>query len=411
MILRSGGVTIALLALALIGLALGWRAHTRGRFAKLKAELNQRDTPHAALPPRPGGQDALVLERSAIEGGTVPEFLSATLLPGRGMNILQITAALPGKGIVKLLDSPSLDEAARILSGQDEDAHGAQSLKIGGAIESPWAGDLFGTASPDGLNTSWHGMSLSVPAMQRNGVAVATGGLLLASSSSAIKNNFMPDGAEAEAVYEAGDYDGHWPSTMRLTATTQLSARSIEMRVTALNTGKDPQPVGLGWRPRFALQGDRAQVTLRLPAAMREEIRDSRTGAPTGHLLPVEGTRYDFNSHTGVALGSISLDDTFAHLHQAPLDSGPIVELRDTQNDYGLRITMLSSSIKAIHVEAPADGKSILIEPRFNYDDPFGREWAQQEDTGMVTLQPGRSVQWRIRFEIFSLTAAPVNQP
>jgi aldose 1-epimerase len=144
---------------------------------------------------------------------------------------------------------------------------------------------------------------------------------------------------------------------------------------------------------------------------MREEIHDPRVGVPSGRLLPVESTRFDFNPRTGVALGSNSLNDTFVHLHQAPLDSGPIVEIRDPQNGYGLRITMLSSYIKAIHVEsAPAD-RSILIEPRFNYDDPFGHEWSPQEDTGIVTLQPGKSVQWRIRFEIFSLTAAPSYQP
>ncbi len=36
---------------------------------------------------------------------------------------------------------------------------------------------------------------------------------------------------------------------------------------------------------------------------------------------------------------------------------------------------------------------------RFNYDERphFGREWAGDEDTGMVVLQPGQSVEWKIR--------------
>ena len=40
-----------------------------------------------------------------------------------------------------------------------------------------------------------------------------------------------------------------------------------------------------------------------------------------------------------------------------------------------------------------------------NYDDPFGHEWAKDEDTGMVVLQPGQSMQWKIRLEIFSLSS------
>jgi hypothetical protein len=41
----------------------------------------------------------------------MPEFLSVTLLPGRGMNVLQITAYIPGKGEVNLLASPSIEGA------------------------------------------------------------------------------------------------------------------------------------------------------------------------------------------------------------------------------------------------------------------------------------------------------------
>jgi hypothetical protein len=45
----------------------------------------------------------------------------------------------------------------------------------------------------------------------------------------------------------------------------------------------------------------------------------------------------------------------------------------------------------------------VSIDPQTNYDDPFGREWPKDEDTGMAVLDPGKSVQWKIRLEIFSL--------
>jgi aldose 1-epimerase len=48
----------------------------------------------------------------------------------------------------------------------------------------------------------------------------------------------------------------------------------------------------------------------------------------------------------------------------------------------------------------------VSISPRFNYDDPLGREWERTVDTGMAVLQPGQTAQWRIRLEIFSLSTS-----
>jgi hypothetical protein len=74
-------------------------------------------------------------------------------------------------------------------------------------------------------------------------------------------------------------------------------------------------------------------------------------------------------------------------------------------------MTMLSPSIKSMHVTAPANGNFVMIEPRFNYDDPFGKEWSKEEDTGMVVLAPGQSVQWKIRLEIYAPSSNGVIHP
>jgi hypothetical protein len=145
-------------------------------------------------------------------------------------------------------------------------------------------------------------------------------------------------------------------------------------------------------------------MMLRLPQGMRVEVKDRRTGQLSGKLLPVEGTEYDFTGHLGAQLGALNLDDSFVHLRTGFMEDGPVAELRDPENDYGLRITAMTSAIKAIRVSAPLDGSFISIQPQFNFDDPFGREWAKDEDTGMVVLQPGQSVQWKVRLEIFSLS-------
>jgi hypothetical protein len=67
---------------------------------------------------------------------------------------------------------------------------------------------------------------------------------------------------------------------------------------------------------------------------------------------------------------------------------------------------MLSASIKAIHVSAPADGRFVTLDPRFNYDDPLGEEWPKDDKAGMITLKPGDSTQWRIRLEIYGPKSA-----
>ena len=99
------------------------------------------------------------------------------------------------------------------------------------------------------------------------------------------------------------------------------------------------------------------------------------------------------------------LDDTFVNLRQATLDNGPVAELRDPVNGYGLRITILSPSINALYVSTPREGGYVTISPRFNYDDPFGREW-NNEDTGMAVLRPGQTAQWKIRLEIFAVPSS-----
>jgi aldose 1-epimerase len=409
-VMRSGMLTFLVLLFLLGGLAFGWREHRLGQFAQLKRELNKR--PVKDVPVRPGGQDIVQLQRSQIAGGNGPEFLSATLLPGRGMNVLELMAYLPQKGEVNLLASPPLQEAARILSGTGADANGAKSLSMGAAIEMPWAGRISGWSTPDGknLSTMWRGTRLILPtdAKDSYGVAgvVAAGGLLLKQPADSINTNVMPDGGEAQATFHAGNFDGHWPSQTEIMTTVALSGKALTMKIVARNTGNTAEPMGIGWHPRFAILNQRrAQMMLRLPEGLRLEVKDRRSGELSGKLLPVEKTEYDFTDRIGAQLGALNLDDSFVHLRTGLLENGPMVELRDPENDYGLRITAMTSNIKAIRVYAPLDGSYISIEPQTNYDDPFGRQWARDEDTGVVVLQPGQSMQWQIRLQIFSVTS------
>jgi galactose mutarotase-like enzyme len=190
--------------------------------------------------------------------------------------------------------------------------------------------------------------------------------------------------------------------------TVLLGSQWIEMTMVVRNTGDVAEPVGIGWHPRFAIfDGNREQLRVHLPAEKREEVRDRASGLPTGVLLPVAGTPYDFTIRGGVALGKMDLNDSFTVLRRELLDNAAIAELSDPTNDYGLRLTALSPAIKAFRVDAPADADYVSIGPQFNLDDPFGREWGD-DDTGMVVLQPGQSTQWKVRLELYSLADNPI---
>jgi galactose mutarotase-like enzyme len=404
-VMRSGMVTGLILAVLVGGLSLAYRERGRGKIVRLKAKMA---TDHVDAPvPRLGGQEAIMLTRIRLTGGALPEFLSATLLPGRGMNVLQIGAYIPGKGEVNLLASPTIESAAIAMNGRGKDAGGLESLEMGGAFEVPWAGPLWGEASQeDGrVSTEWRGHPMTLPGATDG---MARGGLMLAMGADSVEQTALPDGGQAQAVFHARDFGAHWPSKTDVTTTVLLGSQWIEITVMARNMGDVAEPVGIGWHPRFAIfDGNREQLRLHLPAEKREAVRDRASGMPTGVLLPVAGTPYDYTMRGGVALGNMDLEDNFTALHRELLDNSAIAELSDPTNDYGLRMTAMSPTIKSFRVDAPADADYVSIGPQFNMDDPLGREWGKDEDSGMVVLQPGQTTQWKVRLELYSLTDNP----
>jgi galactose mutarotase-like enzyme len=312
------------------------------------------------------------------------------------------------------LASPSLDEASQRLNGTGIDARGLESLAMGAAFEAPWANRMGGVPTPDGESVMavWEGQTMVLPAAPKTGdeALTALGGLLLKRQANTVDQPTQPTGSgelQSRVVYNAGGFDGHWLSQTELTTHVQLGSREMEISVVAKNTGSVPEPIGLGWRPRFALPGDRADTVLRLPDGLQMEMRSATApvgaGLPTGRLLPLSTQQAEFTRPNGARLGAEALNASFVHLKQDYMGPGPVVELRDPKAKFGLRITMLTPTIRTLRVQAPADKSTVEIDPQFNYDDPFGKEWAKDENTGMVVLQPGQSTQWKVRLEIFPL--------
>ncbi|HEX3438305.1 MAG TPA: aldose 1-epimerase [Pseudacidobacterium sp.] len=356
-----------------------------------------------------GGQDIVKLQRKATSNGAKPEFLTATIFPGRGMNLFQITANVPGKGEVELLASPSVEEAAQKLNGGPADLNGNASFSFGGAFLVPYPNRIRGKLSADGqtITTEWNGKPITLPAnwagKKPGAERHAMHGLILASKTDNVQVQDTPDGQSVTGVIHAGDFGGHWPSQTDLNFTITLNGDAVEATITAKNVGNDPTPISIGWHPYFAIpSGDRKQARLHVPADVVAQVNNYDDVFPTGKLIPVKGTKYDFNAPDGVPLNDMFLDDNFAHLRRT--DGNVVVDLTDPAAQYGIHVIGESPEIKTVQVYAPPDKQFTAIEQQFNFGDPWGKQWHGM-DTGMVTLKPGQSVTWKCKLALFAPTA------
>jgi galactose mutarotase-like enzyme len=356
----------------------------------------------ASAPAQINGQPVVTLRRTPTSNGTKPEFLSATILPGRGMNLLQITANLPGTGEINVLATPSLDKVAQALTG---DAFGNMSFStFGGAFLVPYPNRIRGSLSADGqtVTTSWRGKTLVLPANWKGknpgAERHAIHGLILTRRADDL--HVSADGSAVSAIIHGGNFDGHWLSSTDLTIRIEIHADVIESTITAKNVGSEAEPMAIGWHPYFNIpSGQRQQVRLHIPATQHVETNNLDDVFPTGKLTRVEGTAYDFTAPGGKPIGDAFYDDSFAGLTRN--HGQVVVDFIDPLARYGLHIEGLSPEIKTVQLYAPKDKPFVALEEQYNFGDPFSKVW-KGLDTGMVTLAPGQSTTWRVRLQLFT---------
>lgn len=357
---------------------------------------------HAQAAQEIGGEKIVTLHR-AVTSKTHPELTSVTLLPGRGMELLQITANFPGKGNVDVLASPDLAGAKEMLDGKD-DANGDLGYRLGAAFLFPYPNRIRGKLSADGkmLTTEWEGRSITLPA---NNVGSKPGaerhamhGLILKAKAQDVKVTKIPGGEQVTAVVHCGDLGGHWFSKTDLDYTITLRADALDVVVVARNVGAAAEPVAIGWHPYFNLpSGDRTQVRVHIPGERQALVDNYDNVFPTGKLVPVAG-QYDLRAADGKALDNNFYDDNWSKLDWK--DGAVTVKVMDPKAHYGVAIEGLSPEIKTIQMYAPPTKQFVAIEDQYNFADPFGKEWHGM-DTGMVTLQPGQSTKWHVRVKVF----------
>lgn len=370
-----------------------------------------------------GGEPPVILTRPRSLDASKPQFLQATILPGAGMNLFALKAYIPGKGDIDLISTTDLATAAPLLNSLETGTQSANStLAMGAPFFVPFAGLIRGTVSPDGktIGTAVAGRRVWLPANWHStdapAEAASVGGLIQTSKFRVVNQRNAPDKSTVFTTLHAGNFGNQWLSNTDITIGATLKDDSLDIYVMAKNVGDVEDPLGIGFLPYFIIpSGDRQQARLTIPGDMRALVHNHQNDFPTGRIVSVKGTSYDFTSPLGTSLGNFSLDDCFTDLqrgdnqkntdedqdNQSSNTNNEIVQLIDPAARYGLRMRILSQHIKAIQVYAPADKNFVAIGPQFNLPEPNSRIWRGQ-DTGMVLLQQGRSAVWYVRLELFT---------
>ena len=248
---RSGFLTGFLLATALLGLGLLWRAHQRAAFHKLTAPTV---VAQAAPVASPGGQDVAVLTRLALQHSTVPQFVHATLLPGLGMQVLQLAVDVANHGTRELLAGPSAEELAADASLQPEVA-------------------------------PFH-LLLSSPGQTTGGATDLVGNR----GASSVTNEVLADGGEVTGSFAAVTAAGQ-PIGFDAKIDATMTGRSFDVDVRMRDNALASHDFSFEWSPRLrAPGGNLSHFLLHLPSS------DTYSA---GAVHSAKGTALDFSMGRG----------------------------------------------------------------------------------------------------------------
>ncbi len=293
---RSGLVTVIGLIVLLGVLAIVWTAHMHGRIHQMTTTQVPEST--AASSVRPGGQEIVRLERLERMSAMVPEFTSATLLPGDGMLMLQANLDLPGRGEVPLL-----------LGTRESDLQATGP--VGGA-------------------------AFSAIMERRDGNRWSNPVELLAGQPATRQNTeVVPDGSRATAHYGSPAQNG-----MDVTMQTTLAGHALDVAMTAKNVSGSARSLMLSWQPRFLAAQGLGTMTLQLPAQESSAAEAARES---------------------VSLDGRALNQTLAPLKHSYLSGGPQARLRNHADGYTLVLTAMTPAIRSLHVTTSPDERSVLL--------------------------------------------------
>lgn len=340
---RSGWATAIVIGALLLAFGLVWHAHQRAKFHQLTAPV----IPQTTSAPMPGGQEAIMLSRVALVNDAEPEFVSATVLPGIGMQLLQAAVAVPNQSVQNLLSSVSVSDAARMTR---------ESI----------------TSAPFHLRVSTH--HLREKATNDEDLI----GLMPATSA---QNQTLVDGGMASGTFGSAKGKDGISATLDVT----LSGRQIDMVAHATNNSEESRFVAFEWQPHFAVSKTVTPVRLYVP---------SRNPPGRADRSPVSDPSASFTAEGGGTIGSTPFDLRFSLLAHDYLSDGTYLQLQNG-DQYYLRILGLGDSLRSVHaVNDPATHTLLLGVSSME----FSGETEQQDQT----LRPGQTMQWHLRLEVLT---------
>jgi galactose mutarotase-like enzyme len=317
--------------------------------------------------------------------GPGPRFTSASFLPERGLMLERLTAALPGRADFDLVDDGNR---------ASDDVFGNASFSFGGAFLIPYANRIRGRPAKDGrIEAEIAGRTVSLPAnwggKAPGAERYAMHGLILDRTVEIVEQ--WPDRVRGRLA--AGDFGVGWPSSMDLSFEFHLQPQRLSVEIVAANVGRERTPIGVGWHPYFNLpSGDRSQTRLHVAAERRLEVDNYDAVLPTGRILALAGSDFDFAGQGGRPLGALYLDDCFVELTPHARD---LVRIEDPAGGISLKLRA-GPPVAAVQVYAPPDKAFVVPEPQFNWADPFGAVWPVGTDTHMVWLDPGENTTYAV---------------
>ena len=347
-----------------------------------------------------GGEKVITLSRKAVST-TKPEFTSVTVAPGRGMEVLQITANFPGKGNVDVLASPDLAGAKKMLD-VDDDAFGNLGYRLGAAFLVPYPNRIRGKLSADGktLTTEWEGHTITLPA---NNIGKSARGRAprhartdpqgqdrgcRRGQDSRRRGGFRrhPGGRLWRPLALEDPDRHHHQANRRSRGCHRRGATTWATKTSPWPSAGIPTstcPPATARRPGSAFR-----------AASWPRWTTTTTSSPPANCCPSRGRSTICARPAERRWASYTSTTTGASLHW--VNKAVTVRVMDPAAHYGVSIEGLSPEIKTIQVYAPPTKNFVAVEHQYNFADPFGKEWGSM-DTGMVTLKPGQRTKWHVR--------------
>lgn len=183
----------------------------------------------------------------------------------------------------------------------------------------------------------------------------------------------------------ARDYQGY-PFALEVAVTYLLDEHGLTCRATIENTGEQAAPVGAGFHPYFTVGSERIDDNL-LHVPMTA-ILEMEQLIPTGRVLPVENTAYDFRRPR--TIGTTHFNTCYLNPQRDP-DGLLRLRLADADNRRAVTVWLDSNFNYVVlfsgdGLPEPHRRRALAIEPMTCGADAFNHpEW------GLIVLNAGQS--------------------